>query len=61
MNTELLKRLRKERGWKQADVAAELGIGRTTYVSYEKGQIDPPLYRLKRIAALFGVTLDEIA
>lgn len=61
MNTEKLIELRKSHGLKQHEVAEKIGIGRTAYIGYEKGQVDPPLSRMKRLAAIYGVTIDELA
>lgn len=52
--------LRKELGLSQADVALAIGIGRTTYVGYERGTVMPPLDKAWRIADLYGTTIDYL-
>ncbi len=52
--------LRAERGWTQSDLAAELDVSRQTVISIEKGKYDPSLPLAFRIAALFGLRIDEI-
>lgn len=60
MNTgERLKKLRKEKGYSQADVAKLLGVGRTTYLKYESGE-NKPSRKLNELAVLYGVTTDYL-
>lgn len=55
-----LKHFRKERGWTQQQVADWLGINRVSVTQWEKGDAEPPLKRLKALAALYDVTIDEL-
>lgn len=55
-----LKKLRQERGLLQKDIAAYLGIDRTTYVKYENGISEPDFTTLKKISILFDVSIDFI-
>ena len=57
---ERLKELRTARGLLQKDVAAVLGIDRTTYVKYEKGQSEPSFDILAKLADYFGVSVDYL-
>lgn len=57
---ERLKELRTARGLLQKDVAAVLGIDRTTYVKYEKGQSEPSFDILTKLADYFGVSVDYL-
>lgn len=57
---ERLKELRAARGLLQKDVAAVLGIDRTTYVKYEKGQSEPSFDILTKLADYFGVSVDYL-
>jgi transcriptional regulator with XRE-family HTH domain len=50
-----IKPLRQSKGLKQADLAAELGISRPTYVLMERGQKEPTLSQLYTLARLLGV------
>lgn len=61
MNFELLKQLRIEKGLKQREVAEVIGVGRNAYLYYEQGKIDPPFSRMKKLADLYGVSLDDLA
>ena len=61
MNIELLKQLRIEKGLKQREVAEVIGVGRNAYLYYEQGKIDPPFSRMKKLADLYGVSLDDLA
>ena len=55
-----LKELRKKHGLLQKDVAQAIGIGRSTYVKYETGDIDPSLDVLVQLANFFNVSIDYI-
>lgn len=57
---ERLKQLRNDRGLTQLDVARLLGVERSTYVKYERGQSDPSTATLVRLADYFGVSVDYI-
>jgi putative transcriptional regulator len=52
--------LRAERAWTQADLAARLDVSRQTVVSIEKGKYDPSLPLAFKIAALFGLKIEDI-
>lgn len=55
-----LKELRQDSGKYQKDIAAYLGIDRTTYVKYENGTSEPPIATLIRLAELFDCTVDYL-
>lgn len=55
-----LKELRAAAGLTQQDVAKFLGVERSTYVKYERGNSDPPTPTLIRLADYFGVSVDYI-
>lgn len=57
---ERLKQLRNSRSLTQQDIARLLGVERSTYVKYERGQSDPPTATLVRLADYFGVSVDYI-
>lgn len=44
----------------QAEVAKLLNIDRSTYTNYELGKTEPPLETLKKLAAIFGVSVDRL-
>lgn len=56
----ILKELRTGKKLLQKDVADFLGVAPTTYLSYEKGIIEPSLDKLCRLADFFDVTVDEL-
>lgn len=53
-----IRELRASRNWKQDDLAARLGVDRTTVGSYEQNRREPDLDSLCLIADLFGVSID---
>ena len=55
-----LKQLRTSKKMLQKDVAALLGIDRTTYVKYESGASEPNYETLLKLAEIFGVSTDYI-
>ena len=57
---ERLKELRTKRHLLQKDVAAVLGIDRTTYVKYENGLSEPSYDILCKLAEYFEVSTDYL-
>lgn len=55
-----LKYLLKERNKTQDDMAALMGVRRSTYGEYECGKIAPPMDRMKILADFFGVSVDYL-
>lgn len=55
-----LKVLRAERDWSQQDLADRLSVSRQSVNAIETGKYDPSLPLAFRIAALFGLRIDEI-
>lgn len=55
-----LKELRKINNLNQVDVAKELGVEQTTYSKYEKERVIPDIFALKKLANLYGITLDQL-
>ena len=58
--TDRLIKLRKSKKLTQKEVALNIGIERTTFVRYEKGNIQPPTDIVKRLADFFSVTTDYL-
>lgn len=52
--------LRNERGLKYEDVALFLGLEKTLYFRREKGQLNFTIVELKKLAILYGVSLDSL-
>lgn len=55
-----LKRLRKSKNLKQADLATHFGVGRTTVTSWENGATIPNIDVLDGLATLLEVSTDEL-
>ena len=55
-----VRELRNERGWSQADLAAQLNVSRQTINAVETGRYDPGLPLAFRIATLFGRQIESI-
>jgi len=60
INTQKLKKLRKEKKLTQAKMAHNLNIERTTYVRYENGEINPPTDMINKIAKFHNITIDYL-
>lgn len=55
-----LKRLRKQDGLKQGELAAKLGVVRSTISMWENGQREPDLEMLEAIADYFNVPISRL-
>lgn len=56
----LLRSLRAERDWSQADLAEKLGVSRQTVNAIETEKYDPSLPLAFKIAKVFGKRIEEI-
>jgi putative transcriptional regulator len=56
----VVRDLRGERGWSQADLAQKLDVSRQTINAIETGKYDPSLPLAFKIARLFGMTIEMI-
>ena len=56
--SERLKRLRKNKGLKQQEIADLVHVNRVTYTNWEKGKREPSFEILVKLADLFEVSLD---
>ena len=56
-----IRRLRKERGMTQGDLAAKAGIQRETISKYESNKLTPPPYNLERIEQALKVPTGTLA
>ena len=56
----LIRDLRAERGWSQADLAQKLDVSRQTINAIETGKYDPSLPLAFKIARLFGMPIEMI-
>lgn len=57
---EILKKLRKEHGYKQSVLAELLNISVSAYGNYELDQREPNIDSLKKIADFYGVSVDYL-
>lgn len=55
-----LRELREQTGKTMKEVARDLKLKYTTYISYEKGTYEPNLQTLKEMADYFGVSVSEL-
>ena len=56
----MIKRLRKEAGLRQEDMAKELGVSRQTIIAIENDKYNPTLELAMKIARLLGRRVAEI-
>lgn len=55
-----LKVLRAERNWSQAELAERLDVSRQSVNAIETGKYDPSLPLAFKIAAVFGLPIEQI-
>ena len=55
-----LKDLREAEGLSQEKFAARIGMDRTYYASVERGNRNPSLLNIKKIADGFGISLSDL-
>lgn len=55
-----MKEYRARHGLKQEDLARLVGVRRETIGNLEKGRYNPSLVLAWRIAAVFGVSIEEV-
>lgn len=53
-------RLRRAMDWKQAELAARLGVSQTHVTRWESDKVRPRDRMLEKIAEVFGITADEL-
>ena len=58
--SEKLSALRRQRGLTQAELAARLGISKSAVSMYERGNREPELELLERMADLFEVSVSSL-
>lgn len=58
--SDTLAALRRQRGMTQAELAAQLGISKSAVSMYERGNREPELDLLQRMADLFGVSVSSL-
>ena len=55
-----IKRLRKEKGLRQEDMAAKLNVTRQTIIAVENDKYNPTLELAMKICRLLGKPLEEV-
>ena len=55
-----IKTLREKQGFTQEELAAKIGVGRTTVTMWEIGENLPPTRILPMLAATLHCTIDEL-
>ena len=60
MFPSMIRWLRENNKWTQAEAADKMGVKRTTYASWESGIKDPGPVGIALCAQLFGVTTDDL-
>ncbi|SFG88187.1 Helix-turn-helix [Desulfotomaculum arcticum] len=55
-----LSELRKSKKWSLQYIADQLGIAKSTYAGYESGYREPSLEAMKKLANLFGTSVDYL-
>ena len=55
-----IKRLRKEAGLRQEDLAAKVGVSRQTIVAIENDKYDPTLELAMRLARLLQTPVEDL-
>ena len=52
--------LRKQKGWSQPELGKQMGTSGPIIGRYERGEMTPSIEVAKRLAEVFGVTLDYL-
>lgn len=58
-----MKRIIQERerfGWNQSEFANKIGVANNTLCGWEKGERNPPIEKLKKMADLFDCSVDYL-
>lgn len=60
MLNENIKKLRKQKGLTQEQLAEKLNITRQSVAKWEKGESIPDIYSIMGLSEIFNITIDEI-
>ncbi len=55
-----IKALRRQKGYRQEDLAAALGVTRQTIIAAENDKYDPTLDLAMRLARFLGTSVEEL-
>ena len=56
-----IRELREGRGWSQLELANRLSVTPSTVYNWERGKYEPTASKLRQLARLFEVPMEEIA
>lgn len=56
-----IKELRHEKGLTQSELATLLGVNQTAVGKYERGELEPNIHTLKKLADIFECSIDYLA
>lgn len=57
---QILREKRKEKGWRQVNLADKLNVAVQTITNWERGLSIPNIYMAADIAQILGCTIDEL-
>lgn len=57
---EIIRQLREEKGYSQAQVAERLGVSRQAYIKYESGEVEPSVEAVRKLSKLYGVSYEDL-
>ena len=60
MQTNNLKTIRLNLGLKQSDIAKQLGVTKSAYGRWERGECFPRVNKLIKLAHIFGISIDNL-
>lgn len=60
VDTDIIKELRKDKGYTQEMIARRLGMARATYSNYESGRRRMPISMLEILADILGTSTDYL-
>jgi transcriptional regulator with XRE-family HTH domain len=55
-----LRELREAKAFTQTELAAAVGVTAQAVYSWERGEYEPALFKIRGIAQFLGVTVDEV-
>lgn len=58
--SQFLKEIRVAAGYTQKDIADILKVDRSTYAYYESGKTEPNIQKLRQLANLYAMPLDDL-
>jgi putative transcriptional regulator len=56
----VVRELRTERRWSQAELGMRVGVSRQAIIAIEMGHFDPSLPLAFKLARVFGLTIEDV-